>query len=129
VTAAASQVTTKPPGRRTRRDSAHKPENRHSRGEGRRAGEGLVRIGRREHATHEPLITRAMLAAVPLAGLSFGTPTDARIFHGKLTRRRAANPLNFPPSDAAATILCLWPHNQTLKGFPPWLTALMHWFG
>jgi hypothetical protein len=30
-----------------------------------------VRIRRREHATHEPLISRAMLAAVPLAGLSF----------------------------------------------------------
>ena len=27
--------------------------------------------GRREHATHEPLISRAMLAAVPLTGLSF----------------------------------------------------------
>jgi hypothetical protein len=70
LTAAASQVTTKPPGRRTRRDSAHKPETRHSRGEGRRAGKGLVRIGSQEHATHEPLISRAMLAAVPLAGLS-----------------------------------------------------------
>jgi hypothetical protein len=31
-----------------------------------------VRIGRREHATHGPLISRAMLEEVPLAGLSFG---------------------------------------------------------
>jgi len=38
----------------------------------RRAGKGLVRAGRQEHATHEPLITRAMLAEVPLAGLSLG---------------------------------------------------------
>jgi len=33
---------------------------------------GRGRPGRREHATHEPLISRAMLEAVPLAGLSFG---------------------------------------------------------
>ena len=33
--------------------------------------EGLVRAWRQEHATHEPLIGRAMLAEVPLAGLSF----------------------------------------------------------
>jgi hypothetical protein len=48
-------------------------------GEGRRTGKGLVRIGRREHATHEPLISRAMLAAVPLTGLflNFRHPTAA----------------------------------------------------
>jgi len=46
VTAAASQVTTKPPRRRTRRDSAPTRENRHSRGERQAVqavGQGLVR--------------------------------------------------------------------------------------
>jgi hypothetical protein len=41
------------------------------------AGKGLVRIGRRKHATREPLISRAMLAAVPLAGLSSAARRDA----------------------------------------------------
>jgi hypothetical protein len=45
---------------------------RHSRGEGRRAGQGLARIGGREHATHEPLISSLIVAEVPLAGLSIG---------------------------------------------------------
>ncbi|MFM1902872.1 MAG: hypothetical protein RLZZ440_772, partial [Planctomycetota bacterium] len=40
-------------------------------GEVRRTGQGLVRPGTQEHATREPLIRRAMLAEVPLAGLSF----------------------------------------------------------
>jgi len=35
-----------------------------------------VLIGRRVHATQEPLISRAMLAAVPLAGLSFFLRVD-----------------------------------------------------
>jgi hypothetical protein len=30
----------------------------------------LVRAGTQEHATHEPLIRRPMLAEVPMAGLS-----------------------------------------------------------
>jgi len=71
LTAAASQVTTKPRGRRTRRGSAPTRENRHSKGEGRRKGQDLGRIGEREQPAHEPLISRAMLAEVPLAGLSF----------------------------------------------------------
>jgi hypothetical protein len=33
-----------------------------------------VRAGRLEHATHEPLTSRAMLAEVPLAGLSLPNP-------------------------------------------------------
>jgi hypothetical protein len=60
----------RPPGGRTQRDSAPTPENRHSRGEGRRAGKGLVRIGGQEHATHEPLISSLIVAEVPLTGLS-----------------------------------------------------------
>jgi len=32
-----------------------------------------VRAGGREHAAHEPLISQAMLAEVPLAGLSFSS--------------------------------------------------------
>jgi len=35
-----------------------------------RTGKGLVRAGRQEHATHEPLISSEMVAEVPLAGLS-----------------------------------------------------------
>jgi hypothetical protein len=75
---------------------------------------------------------RPTLAEVPLADLSLsnvddGTPTDARIFDGKLTRRRAANPLL--SGSTAAVTTTLWPQNHTLKGFLPWLTALMHWFG
>ena len=45
LTAAGRQVTTKPQSRRTRRDSVHKPENRHLGGRrqaGRRAEKGLV---------------------------------------------------------------------------------------
>ena len=61
-----------PPGRRTQRDSAPTPEKRHSRGKGRRAGKGLARIGGREYAAHEPLISSVIVAEVPLAGLSFG---------------------------------------------------------
>jgi len=40
-----------------------------------------MRAGRREHAAHEPLISRAMLADVALTGLSFaadGTQKDGR---------------------------------------------------
>jgi hypothetical protein len=33
---------------------------------------GLARIGGREHAAHGPLISSVIVAAVPLAGLSFG---------------------------------------------------------
>ena len=36
-----------------------------------RAGKGLVRAGRQEHAAHEPLISSVTVADVPLAGLSF----------------------------------------------------------
>jgi arylsulfatase A-like enzyme len=61
----------RPPGGRTQRDSAPAPEKRHSRGEGRRAGKGLARIGGREYAAHEPLISSVIVAEVPLAGLSF----------------------------------------------------------
>jgi hypothetical protein len=39
--------------------------------EGGRARKGLVRTGRQEHATHESPVSRAMLAEVPLTGLSF----------------------------------------------------------
>jgi hypothetical protein len=42
-----------------------------SEGKGRRAGKGLSRIGGREHAAHEPLISSIIVAEVPLAGLSF----------------------------------------------------------
>jgi hypothetical protein len=38
--------------------------------EGMRAGNSLVRAGRQEHATHEPLIIPAMVESVRLAGLS-----------------------------------------------------------
>jgi len=62
-------VSLRPPGGRPQRDSAPTPEKRHSRG---RAGKGLARIGGREHAVHEPLISRAMRAEVPLTELSFG---------------------------------------------------------
>jgi hypothetical protein len=34
----------------------------------RRTGKGLVRAGRREHATHEPLIRSIMVEELPLAG-------------------------------------------------------------
>ena len=36
-----------------------------------RAGKGLVRAGRQEHAAHEPLIGSVIVAEVPLAGLFF----------------------------------------------------------
>ncbi len=61
------------------------PEKRHSRGEGRRAGKGLPRIGGREHAAHEPLISSLVVAEVPLAGLALAgcgkslPPQDAAI--------------------------------------------------
>jgi len=35
-----------------------------------RAGKGLVRAGRQEHAAHEPLISSVIVVDVPLAGLS-----------------------------------------------------------
>jgi hypothetical protein len=35
-----------------------------------RFGNGLLGPGRQEHAAHEPLISRAMLTEVPLAGQS-----------------------------------------------------------
>ena len=38
-----------------------------------------MRAVRREHATHEPLISRAMLVEVPLAGLSFAGSVVARM--------------------------------------------------
>ena len=44
----------------------------HPRGEGTRSGNGLLGLERREHAAHKPLISRAMLKDVPLAGLSVG---------------------------------------------------------
>ena len=46
-----------------------------SEGEGRRIGKHLVRAGTQEHPTHEPLISRATRAEVPLAGLSFKMST------------------------------------------------------
>ena len=54
--------TTKPRGRRTRRGSAPKAPRRHEKnatpeGESRRTGKGLVRAGRLEQTTHEPLIS------------------------------------------------------------------------
>jgi hypothetical protein len=58
-------------------------EKRHCRGEGTRSGNGLLGPGRRKHAAHEPLICRAMLAAVPMPGLSFanvGTGVVSRPF-------------------------------------------------
>jgi hypothetical protein len=41
-------------------------------GEGRRNRKGLVWIGRREHATHEPLIRSVIVAEGTLAGRSYG---------------------------------------------------------
>ena len=35
-----------------------------------RAGKGLMRAGRQEHAAHEPLISSVIVTDVPLAGLS-----------------------------------------------------------
>jgi hypothetical protein len=55
----------------------------------------LVRPGTQEHAIHEPLIRRAMLAEVPLAGLFFG---DLRVF-------RLNTCLEFP--HGVADMLCL----------------------
>jgi uncharacterized DUF497 family protein len=54
----------------TQRDSSPTPAKSHSRGEGRRAGKGLARIGGREHAAHEPLISSVIVAEVELAVLS-----------------------------------------------------------
>jgi hypothetical protein len=75
VTAAASQVTTKPPGRRTRRDSATNREKTPLLG-GRRtipeqlSGPGAATI-RQEHAFHESLVSSSVIfAEVPFAGLS-----------------------------------------------------------
>jgi hypothetical protein len=61
LTAAGRSASMRPPGRRTQRDSAPTPEKRHSRGEGRQAGKGLARIGGREHAVHEPLISSVIV--------------------------------------------------------------------
>ena len=72
--AAGRSASTKPPGGRTRRDSASTPEKRHVRGESRRSGNCCLGAGRREHAAHEPLISRATLADVPLTWLSFSPP-------------------------------------------------------
>jgi hypothetical protein len=69
----------RPPGGRTRRDSAPTPEKRHSRGESRRARKGLSRIGGREHAAHEPLI----VAEVPLAGLFIAIFPEYLAFDGE----------------------------------------------
>ena len=55
-----------------------------SEGEGRRIGKHLVRAGTQEHPTHEPLISRATLAEVPLAGLSFVSTWSS---HGRDDRR------------------------------------------
>jgi hypothetical protein len=68
------EVTTKPPGRRTRRDSAHKPEKRHSTGGSRAVWRVLFGARRRKHAAHEPLISSVIAAEVPLAGLSLQPP-------------------------------------------------------
>jgi hypothetical protein len=57
-----------------------------SEGEGRRAGKGLVRAGRQEHATHEPLISSGTAADVPLAGLSLD---ENRCFLPSVTRARS----------------------------------------
>jgi len=67
------QVTTKPHGRRTRRDSASTPVKRSPEEE---AGHSDIREiffgdGRREHTAHEPLIAAVMVEEVPLTGLSF----------------------------------------------------------
>jgi hypothetical protein len=40
-------------------------------GEARRSGNRCLGAGRREHAAHEPLISRVTLADVPETGLSF----------------------------------------------------------
>jgi hypothetical protein len=58
-------------------------KNPTSEGKGRRTGQGLVRAGTQEHATHEPLIRRAMLAEVPMAGLSFFMAEELGIFARK----------------------------------------------
>jgi len=70
LTAAGRQVTTKPPGRRTWRDSAPTPETHDLSGEGTRSANRHLELGRREHAAHEPVNTPVMVAEVPLAGLS-----------------------------------------------------------
>jgi hypothetical protein len=57
-----------------------------SEGEGRRAGKGLVRAGRQEHATHEPLISSGTAADVPLAGLSLD---ENRCFLPSVTRAQS----------------------------------------
>jgi len=44
----------------------------------RRAGKGPVRIAGREHTVDEPLILRAMVAEVPLAGLFFARGCRSR---------------------------------------------------
>jgi hypothetical protein len=77
LTAAGRRVTTKPRGRRTRRDSAPTQEKRRFWGKaadpGRRfPGRGC--LGRREQFAHEPLIRRATRAEVPLTGLSSRAP-------------------------------------------------------
>ncbi len=57
LTAAGREVTTKPRGRRTQRDSAPVTEKRHARGEGMRSRNRLLDPGRRGHAAHEPLVS------------------------------------------------------------------------
>ena len=56
-----------PDSERLRVDTRKTPLQR---GKARRPGKAWCSPGRHEHATHEPLIPRAMLAEVPLAGLS-----------------------------------------------------------
>ena len=70
-TAAGREAPTKPRGGGNRRDSAPPPEERHPRAESSGSGNGLLGPERREHPAHEPLVSRAMLADVPLTGLSF----------------------------------------------------------
>ena len=81
LTSDGREVSTRPPGRRTRRDSAPTRETRDFREEGGRSrnrflGRGC--LGRQEHATHEPLIKSVTFADVPLAGLSFSLPIGWR---------------------------------------------------
>ena len=70
LTPAERQFTTKPSAGRTRRDSAPTPEKFHFGGGKQAFREPVLGPTRREHAAYESLISRPMLAEVPLAGLS-----------------------------------------------------------
>ena len=64
-----------------------------------RAGKGLVRAGRQEHAAHELLISSVIVADVPLAGLTFGSERTVHAFRLEVSETRNSRCASLVPPE------------------------------